>query len=46
MKADINAISGKRLWSGRILSGVAVLFFVMDGGMKLLKPMSFVEATV
>jgi hypothetical protein len=30
------AISKGLLWAGRILSGLAVLFLVMDGGMKLL----------
>ncbi len=39
-------ISKKRLWAGRILSGWAALFFLMDGGMKLFKPPAVVEATV
>jgi hypothetical protein len=34
------------LWSGRILSGLAVVFLVMDGGMKLFKPPFVVQATV
>jgi hypothetical protein len=34
------------LWSGRILSGLAVDFLVMDGGMKLFKPPFVVQATV
>jgi hypothetical protein len=46
VKFGANAISGKRLWAGRILSGLATLFFIMDGGMKLFKPVFVVEATV
>jgi nitrate reductase gamma subunit len=44
-KSD-RAISKKLLWTGRILSGLAVLFFLMDGVMKLFKPAGVVEATV
>jgi hypothetical protein len=36
----------KRLvWTGRLLSGLAVSFFLADGGMKLAKPAVVVEAT-
>jgi hypothetical protein len=35
-----------RIWSGRILSGLAVAFLLMDGGMKLFKPPFVVEATL
>jgi hypothetical protein len=35
----------KLLWAGRIASGLAVLFFLVDGVMKLLKPVAVVEAT-
>jgi len=38
-------ISKKAVWTGRILSGLAVLFFLIDGGMKLFKPPVVVEAT-
>jgi hypothetical protein len=38
--------SKARLWAGRFLSGLSVLFFLMDGGMKLFKPRFVVEATV
>ena len=38
-------ISKKLLWTGRILSGLAVLFFLVDGAMKLGKPAVVVEAT-
>lgn len=43
---ESNAVSTKTVWTGRILSGIAVLFFLMDGGMKLFKPPFVVEATV
>ncbi len=39
-------ISKKRVWAGRILSGWAALFFVVDGGMKLFKPPVVVQSTV
>src|SRR6202035_152060 len=38
-------ISKKIVWVGRILSGLAVLFLLVDGGMKLWKPAVVVEAT-
>jgi DoxX-like family len=38
-------VSKKLIWAGRIVSGLAVLFFVVDGVMKLLKPVAVVEAT-
>ena len=44
-KSD-HAISKKQLWTGCILSGLAALFFLVDGAMKLLKPAIVVEATV
>jgi arginine exporter protein ArgO len=39
------AISEARLWAGRIMSGLAVLFLLWDGVMKLLKPAMVVKAT-
>ena len=39
-------ISRKRLWAGRILTGLITLFLLMDGGMKLFKPRVVVESTV
>jgi hypothetical protein len=36
----------KMLWTGRIISALPVLFLLMDGVMKLLKPRVVVEATV
>src|SRR5438309_945257 len=38
--------SKKRVWAGRTLSGLAALFLLMDGGMKLFKPPVVVEATL
>jgi len=40
------SISKQRLWAGRLLSGSAGLFFLLDGGMKLFKPPMVVEATL
>src|SRR6185295_15858505 len=34
------------LWTGRILSGLSILFLLLDGVMKLFKPAFVVEATV
>jgi len=44
--ADQPAISGKRLWAGRIMSGLAALFLLVDGVMKLFQPAPVLEATV
>jgi DoxX-like family len=38
-------ISKKLVWTGRVLSGFAVLFLLWDGAMKLCKPAIVVEAT-
>ena len=38
-------ISKIHLWSGRVLSGLAVVFFLVDGVMKLWKPAVVVAAT-
>ena len=32
-------------WAGRILSGLAIAFFLMDGVMKLIAPAPVIEAT-
>jgi hypothetical protein len=45
-EADSMPIARTPLWAGRILSGMAVLFLLMDGGMKLFKPPFVVQATV
>jgi hypothetical protein len=39
-------VSQKRLWAGRIVSALPILFLLMDGIMKLFKPALVVEATV
>ncbi len=41
-----DVISAKRLWTGRVLSGLLVLFLLMDGVMKLLKPAQVLTAQV
>lgn len=46
MQPETITISKKRLWAGRILSGAAALFCLMDGGMKLFKPPFVVKATL
>lgn len=38
-------ISRKRLWTGRILTGLCSAFTIMDGVMKLFKPSFVVEAS-
>lgn len=38
-------ISNVQLWAGRITSGLAALFLLWDGVMKLLKPAIVVKAT-
>jgi hypothetical protein len=44
--SNINISGRSRIWSGRVLSTLAILFMVMDGGMKLFKPPFVVQATV
>jgi hypothetical protein len=38
--------SRKRIWTGRVLSGIAGLFFLLDAVMKLVKPAPVVQATL
>jgi hypothetical protein len=38
-------VSTRALWTGRVLSGIAVLFLAFDASVKLLKPPFAVEAT-
>lgn len=45
MQDHTRDISKARLWTGRVLGTLAVLFFVMDGGMKLFAPAFVVQAT-
>lgn len=46
VQTEIRGVSKRSLWTGRILSGLAVAFLTMDGGMKLFKPPVVVQATV
>ena len=46
MQSNTVTLSPKKLWAGRIISGLAALFLVMDGVMKLVKPAFVVEGTV
>lgn len=43
---QIASVSKTSLWTGRVLSTLSVLFLLMDGVMKLIKPKVVVEATV
>jgi hypothetical protein len=38
--------SRRQVWTGRVLSGLVSAFFLMDSGMKLLKPAPVVQATL
>jgi hypothetical protein len=40
------SISRNAIWTGRVLSSIAGLFFLMDGVMKLVKPAPVVQATL
>jgi hypothetical protein len=42
----MESVSKAQLWTGRILSGIAVLFLLMDGVTKVVKLAPVVEATV
>src|SRR5437660_211441 len=46
MPSDTQTVSKKALWAGRVVSALPVLFLLMDGVMKLVKPAVVVEATV
>ncbi len=39
-------ISKNQIWAGRIMSGLAILFFLFDGIMKLIKPQAAIDGTV
>ena len=43
---EVGPVSKGALWAGRIMSGLPVLFLLVDGAMKLVKPAPVVEATV
>lgn len=46
MNSQTDGISKPALWTGRVLSGLVILFFAFDGVMKLIKPAVVVNATV
>ncbi len=46
MQTETAPVSKKMLWTGRIISALPVLFLLMDGVMKLVKPALVVQATV
>ncbi len=43
---EMAMVSNKSLWAGRIISALPALFMLMDGVMKLVKPLIVVETTV
>ncbi len=45
-RAETVPVSKKMLWAGRIISAIPALFLLIDGIMKLVKPVPVVEATV
>ncbi|MEO5930047.1 MAG: DoxX family protein [Candidatus Kapaibacterium sp.] len=47
MQSDIHIapVSRKRLWAGRIISGIAILFLLLDAVMKIMKSTPSVEGT-
>ena len=46
MQPETGPVSKKMLWAGRIISGLPILFLLMDGVMKLIKPAVVLDATV
>jgi hypothetical protein len=46
LSGDTKAPSQKRLWTGRILTGLSSAFLVFDGSMKLVKPGPVLQAAV
>jgi hypothetical protein len=44
--ANLAPISKSQLWTGRVLSTLAVLFLIFDGVLKLIKPAVVVEGTI
>jgi hypothetical protein len=46
MRIESTGVSLRRIWASRILTALSVLFFLLDGGMKLFKPPVVVQATV
>jgi DoxX-like family len=44
--ANLAPMSKSQLWTGRVLSALAVLFLIFDSVLKLIKPAMVVEGTV
>ena len=44
-RLEAGTVGVKAIWLGRILSALAILFFVMDGVMKLIQPQVVIDAT-
>jgi hypothetical protein len=42
---EAGAVGTKAIWVGRVLSALAIAFFVMDGVMKLIQPRMVIDAT-
>ena len=38
-------VTAKLVWTGRVISGLAVAFLLMDGAMKLFKPAPVIDAS-
>src|SRR5215212_10615861 len=45
MRTEQKSVSKGTRWTGRIISGLPVLFLLLDGAMKLVKPAPVIEAT-
>lgn len=46
MQSNTQIVSTRRPWAGWIVSAIPILFLLLDGVMKLIKPAPVVEATV
>ncbi len=46
LDAHASPISKQRLWTGRVLSGLVVLFLLFDSAGKFMKPVQVIEACV
>jgi len=45
VEAPANYSGHKGVWVGRVLSGITICFFVLDGGMKLIQPQAVIDST-
>ena len=46
MQSNTQIVSTRRPWAGWIVSTIPILFLLLDGVMKLIKPAPVVEATI